>query len=63
MTGREAIDRIRSMSDEEMGWELMCWRMKTYAKFNGIESNYPDTQEKIYNWLLTPAEGEQHETN
>lgn len=53
-------DRIRAMSDEELAWELMAWRMETYAKFNGIESTYPDTQEKIYNWLLTPAEGEQH---
>lgn len=56
-------DRIRAMSDEELAWELMVWRMETYAKSNGIESTYPDTQEKIYNWLLTPAEGEQHGKN
>ncbi len=49
-------DRIRAMSDEELAWELMTWRMETEAKHHGVESNYPNTQAKILEWLKQPAE-------
>lgn len=49
-------DRIRALSDEELAWELMTWRMETEAKHHGVESNYPNTQAKILEWLKQPAE-------
>ena len=51
-------DRIRAMSDEELAWELMTWRLETEAKHQGIESNYPNTQKSILDWLKQPAEVE-----
>lgn len=44
-------DRIRAMSDEELAWELMTWRIETEAKHQGVESNYPNTQKGILEWL------------
>ena len=49
-------DRIRAMSDEELAWELMTWRIETAAKYHGIESNYPNTKSAILEWLQQPAE-------
>lgn len=49
-------DRIRSMSDEELAWELMLWRCEAAAKYHGIESQYPETQSTILDWLQRPAE-------
>ena len=49
-------DRIRALSDEELAWELMTWRMETEAKHHGVESIYPNTQAKILEWLKQPAE-------
>ena len=49
-------DRIRAMSDEELAWELMTWRIETEAKHHGVESNYPNTQSAILEWLKQPAE-------
>ena len=49
-------DRIRAMSDEELAWELMTWRIETEAKYHGVESNYPNTQKSILEWLKQPAE-------
>ena len=49
-------DRIRAMSDEELAWELMTWRLETEAKHHGVESNYPNTQKSILEWLKHPAE-------
>ena len=51
-------DRVRAMSDEELAWELMTWRIETEAKHQGVESNYPNTQKAILEWLKQPAEGE-----
>lgn len=51
-------DRIRAMSDEELAWELMLWRCEAAAKYHGIESQYPETQSTILDWLQQPAEGE-----
>lgn len=48
-------DLIREMTDEELAWELMTWRIETIAKRNGASSDYPDTQEKILKWLQEPA--------
>lgn len=48
-------DRIRAMSDEELAWELMTWRLETEAKHQGIESNYPNTQKSILEWLKQPT--------
>ena len=50
-------DRIRTMSDENLAWELMLWRCEAIAKYHGIESQYPDTHRKILDWLQQPAEG------
>lgn len=47
-------DRIRAMSDEELAWELMTWRLETEAKHHGVESNYPNTQATILEWLRSP---------
>ena len=49
-------DRIRAMSDEELAWELMTWRLETEAKHHGVESNYPNTQKSILEWLKQPVE-------
>lgn len=49
-------DKIRSMNDEELAWELMTWRCETAAKYHGVESQYPDTQQAILSWLKQPAE-------
>lgn len=53
--------KIRSMSDEELAWELMLWRCEAVAKHHGIESEYPDTQKTILKWLQQPAEEDGHE--
>jgi hypothetical protein len=52
-------DRIRAMSDEELAWELMTWRIETEAKHQGVESNYPNTQATILEWLKQPVEEQQ----
>ena len=49
-------DRIRSMTDEELAWELMLWRCEAVARYHGISSVYPDTQKTILDWLQQPAE-------
>ena len=49
-------DRIRSMNDEELAWELMLWRCEAVARYHGISSVYPDTQKTILEWLQQPAE-------
>ena len=51
-------DRIRAMSDEELAWELMVWRCDAAARYHGIESVYPDTQQTVLKWLQQPAEEE-----
>jgi hypothetical protein len=43
------------MSDEELAWELMTWRIETCARLNGAESPYPYTQKSILDWLKQPA--------
>ena len=49
-------DRIRRMSDEELAWTLMVWRCDAAARYHGIESVYPDTQQTVLKWLQQPAE-------
>lgn len=51
-------DRIRSMTDEELAWELMTWRCEAVAKYHGVESQYPDTQKAILSRLQQTAKGE-----
>ena len=51
-------DRIRSMTDEELAWELMTWRCEAVAKYHGVESKYPDTQKAILSRLQQPTKGE-----
>ena len=48
-------DRIRAMSDEELAWELMTWRLDAVARNHGVEGVYPDTQKEILKWLHQPA--------
>ena len=56
--------KIRSMTDEELAWELMLWRCESVARHHGISSEYPDTQKTILDWLQQPAEEEdKHEPN
>lgn len=45
---------IRSMTDEELVWELMLWRCEAVAKHHGVSSEYPDTQQTIFDWLKLP---------
>ena len=52
--------KIRSMSDEELSWELMLWRCEAVARHHGISSEYPDTQKTILEWLQQPAEEDDH---
>lgn len=56
-------DRIRSMSDEELAWELMLWRCEAVARHHGISSEYPDTQQTILKWLQMQAEEDKHEVD
>lgn len=49
-------DRIRAMSDEDLAWELMVWRCDAAARYHGIESVYPDTQQTILKWLQQSTE-------
>lgn len=44
-------DRIRSMTDEELAWELLEWRFDARAKAEGSERCLPDTQKTICEWL------------
>ena len=54
--------KIRSMSDEELAWELMLWRCEAVARHHGISSEYPDTQQTILKWLQQAAgEEDKHE--
>lgn len=53
-------DRIRAMSDEELAWELMAWRCEAVARHHGVESEYPDTQKTILDWLQQPYGGADH---
>ena len=55
---RTNADRIRAMSDEDLAWELMTWRIETEAKHHGVESNYPNTKSAILEWLKQPSKGE-----
>lgn len=48
-------DRIRAMSDEDLAWELMTWRIETAAQYHGVQSDYPNTQKTILEWLKQPA--------
>ena len=55
-------DKIRSMTDEELAWELMLWRCEAVARHHGISSEYPDAQKTILEWLQQPAgEEDKHE--
>ena len=53
-------DRIRSMSDTDLAWELMLWRCEAVARNHGVSSEYPDTQQTILKWLQQPAEEDNH---
>ena len=56
--------KIRSMTDEELAWELMLWRCEAVARNHGISSEYPDTQQTILKWLQQPAgEKDKHEND
>ena len=59
--GMTNAQKIRSMTDEELAWELMLWRCEAVARHHGISSEYPDTQETILKWLRQPAEEADHE--
>ena len=51
-------DHIRSMTDEELAWELMLWRCEAVARHHGISSEYLDTHKTILEWLKQAAKGE-----
>lgn len=53
-------DHIRSMTDEELAWELMLWRCEAVAKHHGVSSEYPDTQQTIFDWLKQPYQEDDH---
>ena len=54
-------DKIRSMTDEELAWELMLWRCEAVARHHGISSEYPNTQKTILEWLQQSAEEDDHD--
>ena len=56
-------DKIRSMTDEELAWELMLWRCEAVARHHGISRVYPDTQKTILEWLQTQADEDKHEAH
>ena len=49
-------DRIRAMSDEELAWMFMEFRVDAYATAKGNEGGLPNTQNGILIWLQQPAE-------
>jgi hypothetical protein len=51
-------DRIRSMSDEVLAWELMMWRFDAFGKATGNQSNLPDSQKTILAYLKQPMKEE-----
>lgn len=53
--------KIRSMTDEDLAWELMLWRCEAVARHHGISSEYPHTQKTILEWLQQPAEEDGHD--
>ena len=53
--------KIRSMTDDDLAWELMLWRCEAVARHHGISSVYPDTQKTILEWLQQPAEEDGHD--
>ena len=53
--------KIRSMTDEDIAWELMLWRCEAVARHHGISSEYPDTQKTILEWLQQPADEADHD--
>jgi hypothetical protein len=56
-------DRIRSMSDEELAWEFMTFRLDAYGKAKRDETVLPDSQKAILNWLKQPVKEEHNETD
>ena len=61
--GMTNAQKIRSMTDEELAWELMLWRCEAVARHHGISSVYPDTQKTILEWLQQPAGEEDKREN
>lgn len=47
-------DRIRNMTNDELAWELMEFRVDAVCKANGGEAGLPDTQKEICEWLDAP---------
>ena len=58
--GMTNAQKIRSMTDEELAWELMLWRCEAVARHHSISSEYPDTQKTILEWIQQPAEEDDH---
>lgn len=48
-------ERIRAMSDEELAWVFMEFRVSCYAKSIGDEGSFPDTYHGILEWLQQPV--------
>ena len=44
-------DRIRNMTNEELAWELMEFRVDAICKAAGGEAGLPDSQKAICEWL------------
>lgn len=49
-------DRIRAMSDADLAWMFMEFRVDAYAVAEGNEGCLPNTQNGILIWLQQPAE-------
>ena len=50
-------DRIRAMSDADLAWMFMEFRVDAYAVAEGNKGGLPNTQNDILIWLQQPAEG------
>lgn len=44
-------ERIRNMTNEELAWVLMEFRVDACCKASGGEAGLPDTQKAICEWL------------
>ena len=42
-------DRIRSMTDEELAWELMLWRCEAVARHHGIQACILTHRKRFWN--------------
>ena len=48
-------DRIRNMTNDDLAWELMEFRVDAFAATLGDERGLPNTKKAIREWLDAPC--------